>query len=193
MLMLSILLIFLSFFFYMTIVVDMFKRKTWLGFLGLFLFPFTFYHLFKNYTGNKKLMGALLLISLVFPLLYMQYENRVGDKELSPFFLKVREANLMECVKTSKLSSGGGITSYQVMCFPENIDAVKYTSEKELIANYKESFVIPALLHYKETFGLVNNKGVVLGIASPSKLYACYEIENPDKIVSEWSSFDACD
>ena len=176
----------------MTVVIDMFKRKTWLGFLGLFLFPFTFYHLFKNYTGNRKRMGLMLVVSVSFPLLYMQYESGVGNKELSPFFNKAREHNSMECVKTSTLSSNAGVTFYHVWCSPKNINDVKYTSESELISGYKEAFIVPALVSYKDTFGLVEDKGIILGIVSPSNLYACYKIENPGEIVESWSSFEAC-
>lgn len=192
MLILSILLIFASMFLYMTVVIDMFKKKTWLGFLGLFLFPFTFYHLYKNYTGNRKRMGVMLTVAISLPLLYMQYESGVGNKELSPFFQQVRDEGSMECMKNSTLSSNAGITFYHVWCSPENIDDIKYVSETELVTKYKEVFVVPALESYKKTFGLIEDKGIILGIASPSKLYACYKIENPGEIVKSWSSFEPC-
>jgi hypothetical protein len=192
MLLLAILLMLISFFLYMTVVIDMFKKKTWLGFLGLFLFPFTFYHAFKNYSGNRKRIGTLLVITCVFPFSYIQYELGVGDNELAPFFTQVQEINSMECITGSSISTNAGRTFYQVWCSPQNLDDVKYTSESELVTGYKNAFVIPALASYKQTFGLVEDKGIVLGIASPSNLYACYKIENPGEIVESWSSFDAC-
>ncbi|MDU0114129.1 hypothetical protein RT723_14235 [Psychrosphaera aquimarina] len=192
MLLLSILLMIVSFFLYMTVVIDMFKKKTWLGFLGLFLFPFTFYHAFKNYSGNRKRISWLLVITCVFPFSYIQYELSVGDKELSPFFAKAQEINSMSCVKGSTVSTNAGRTFYQVWCNPENLNDVNYTNESELVSGYKDAFVIPMLTSYKETFGLIEDKGIVLGIASPSELYACYKIENPGKIVKSWSSFEAC-
>jgi hypothetical protein len=98
----------------------------------------------------------------------------------------------MECITGSSISANAGRTFYQVLCNPQSLEDVKYISESELVTGYKNAFVIPALVSYKKTFGLIEDKGIILGIASPSKLYACYKIENPGEIVESWSSFDAC-
>jgi hypothetical protein len=176
----------------MTVVIDMFKKKVWLGFLGLFLFPFTFYHAFKNYSGNRKRIGTLLVVTCVFPLFYIQYELGIGDKELAPFFQQAKSANSMSCMKGSTITANAGRTFYTVWCSPTNIGDINYTSESELVSGYKNAFVLPILVSYKKTFGLIEDKGIILGIPSPSELYACYKIENPGKIVDSWSSFDAC-
>ena len=51
---LSTLMIFIGMFFYIAVLVDMFKQRFWFGLLGVFLFPVTFYHAAKIYLDKRK-------------------------------------------------------------------------------------------------------------------------------------------
>jgi hypothetical protein len=184
----SILLFFIGFVLYITVVVDMFKKKVWLGFLGLFLFPFTYYHAFKNYSGNKLRMGLLLVGSTLIPFSYLHYELGIAEDELTPFVEAISEKNLLNCAFGSSVMTTGGITYYKLFCQSDATQELKYTSEGELVDVYKQNIILPALVEYKKTFGLIEGKGIVLGIQSPSSLFACYKIENPGNITEAWSS-----
>ncbi|MEI8673065.1 hypothetical protein P4S52_15565 [Vibrio sp. SA48] len=188
MLTLSILLIFIGIVLYFTVVVDMFKQKIWLGFLGLFLFPFTYYHAFKNYSGNKLRMGLLLVVTTLLPFTYIQLELSAAGSELEPFLTSVGESNLLNCSLESSVMSSGGVTFYTLFCSSKLSESLKYTSEKELVDVYWKNIVQPALSVYRDSFGKVEGKGVVLGIKSTSSLMACYKIENPGNVIEAWSS-----
>ncbi|USD66405.1 hypothetical protein [Vibrio sp. SCSIO 43136] len=188
MLTLIILLLFLGIVLYFTVVVDMFKQKLWLGFLGLFLFPFTYYHAFKNYSGNKLRMGLLLVVTTLLPLTYIQLELSAARDELKPFLTSVDASNLLTCSIEPSVMSSGGITFYTLFCASKLSKNLKYTSESELVDVYWKNIIQPALSIYRDSFGKIEGKGVVIGIKSPSSLIACYKIENPGNVMEAWSS-----
>ncbi|WP_155949262.1 hypothetical protein [Gayadomonas joobiniege] len=171
----------------------MFKQKVWLGLLGLFFFPFTYYHAFVNYSGNRKRISAALLVTTVLGFGYTQYQEYVAEKELTPFFKLVSLNHSTKCQVESGITWRGGTTLYNVSCNPKYINEIEYTNEEELISKYREFIVQPLLKEYSQTFGKVEAKGIKLIILSPSRMSACYIIENPNEIVELWSSFEYCD
>lgn len=193
MLFLSVLLILVFFVLYVTVVVDMFRQKAWLGFLGLFLFPFTYYHAFVSYSGNRIRMGTALVLTAIIPFAYLKFQSIVGDKELTPFFEKVEENLGMQCILRSGLMASGGTTFYNVECLPSDIESVNYVNQNELLSRYQNAFIEPSIEFYRSTFGRLEDKGIVLIIRSPSDLYACFKIENPGEIIESWSSFEQCE
>lgn len=191
---LMVLMFLVSIFLYLTVVVDMFKQKTWLGFLGLFLFPFTFYHSIKNYSGNRKKMSISLISFSILPVIFLYIESSIAEKELSPFMVKMNSELNVECYVQNSVASSGGIKYYTLHCHPRNKENLSFRSSDELLSVYEELILSPALEYYSTSFGKIDGKGTIMSFSSTTDLYACFKISNPSNIEKSWvsSSSDVC-
>lgn len=188
MLFLSIISFFISFILYVVILIDMFKKKVIWGFVGLFFFPATYFHSIKWYFGKKKITTLIFWITSMAVIIGFTYTSFRANDELKLFLSEVKNKHSYSCHFANRTEQSGLLLKYFVWCEVPNIEHIKNTNIQQMTDVYKEKIILPVIETYKETYGQLKNRGIVIGVNIGSGIVACYEIHNPSNIVRSWFS-----
>lgn len=169
---------------------DMFRKKIWLGILGIFLFPIVFFYAFTYYSGRRFLVGSVLLFSWGFPYLYSMYQIDAAESELDPFLSALESEGNIECVMGGVMHTNQNTHSFDVYCDARSLNPISYASVTELEDRYREDLLIPVMNSYLNNSRKIETK-FTLGILSPSGIYACFDITPPGKINRSWNTSES--
>jgi hypothetical protein len=184
---LLILLILLGLGTFFIVIGDMFRKKIWLGILGLLFFPLTFVYAFTSYSGRRLLVGSTLWLSFCLPYLNTMYQINIAENELKPFIIELEKTGGMSCSIGGSMHTTGNTNTFDVYCNVRDSENIQYSSVNDLVKQYKYRILEPVIMKYKEKNHHINI-GFTLGILSPSKIYACYKIEPPGEISDSWNT-----
>ncbi len=170
------------------IVVDMFKKNTAIGCLGLIFLPIMpFIWIFKGYSGNKKKAGIILFASAIIAFGLIGFEWYTAKSELKPFIEQSSVDGINFSLKS--ISSSGSGKTYTLISDGVYEPQEEYNSvDKMLEIIYKEK--ISNLTKY---FPSELSEGTVIAIAIPTKsgFVAVYEISGPNQLKKSYvSSYD---
>jgi len=184
----GILLYLIAFVMFLIVLGDMFKKKVWLGLLGLLIFPITFIYAFTHYSGRRLLVGSILLLSWVIPYAYIEYQLNIAEEKLRPFVLQLEQQGELSCVMGGAIHSSQGMNSFELFCDARSLKEVKYSDIDELIAKYSNSILRPAIADYMKLEEKTMGEEFTIGILSPSNIYACFKVKLSGDIESSWST-----
>ena len=168
----------------------MFKKKVSRGFCGLFFFPLTYYHSIKHYSGNKKLVATLLWTSSLIVLVIRIITIYQANEDLKPFNSALSAQLNMNCKIKNDISfdADRGIRRYLIVCTPPKTDNSSYKDVYDMVRDYQIKYIEQILPTYKDTTHLSQDRAVIIGILSPFKVYACFEISSTGVIVNSWNT-----
>jgi hypothetical protein len=170
------------------IVVDMFKKHTAIGCLGLVLLPIVpFVWVFKGYSGNKRKAGAILYGSAIVASSLIGYQWVSASKALEPFI----ESSQTEGIELSltQIGTTNGKKYYTVSSTGIYTPTRDYASVEEMLKIIMEERVDKISKFYPTNL----EKGTIIRVAIPTQsgFIAVFEITGPNKIEKSYvSSYD---
>ncbi len=161
------------------IVVDMFKKDTATGCLGLLLIPIVpFIWVFKGYSGNKKKAGTILYGSAIFAFSIIGYQWFSASSELKPF----QDASLNEGIDFSlkSISTVGREKYYTVVAANVYDPNSEYASVDEMLSLIRDEKIESIAEFYPPNLA----DGTIIKVALPtsSGFVAVFEITGPNEI-----------
>ncbi len=166
------------------IVIDIFKKKTALGCLGLILLPIIpLIWVFKGYSGNKKIMGSLLYGSALFAITGIGVTWASASADLKTFIESAKKEGLE--LHLTSINSRGGEMSYVVAYRGIYVPEEAFASVDEMLALIQKEKANTLAAHYPEA---LTDEIVVLAIPTESGFIAMYEIDAINSIRKSYIS-----
>lgn len=178
--------VFLILILWITIVVDMFKRKVFWGFCGLLAFLPSYYHVVKYYSGNRKIMAPLYISASLFVVISTLYAEHVGKEQMKPFFIAVSKNLKTECEFTGSVEQTPKRNIYFVWCAPYQVEKVTYQGVDDMVEKYKTKFIEPMIPYYTSNIH-DPHFAIKFGIKSPHNMVGCYELTQ-EGIIKSWAT-----
>ena len=170
---------------YALVVVDMAKQDGAVtGCTGLFLFPVTYFWALFKYSGRqKKVVAAVLWGATALLVGFVIVETGSASRGLEGFVAASRSELGIRCRLVGKMSWTDIGKSVWVKCLPPEIEDVTFRSADEMVERYQEEFGSKLASIYSRSEG---DDYLVLFIASPGDLVACYRIAPSGEITRAW-------
>jgi len=172
---------------YIAILVDMFRRSAWWGLLGLVAFVPAYYFVVRHYTGKRRVIAPLFFLTTLIPAFHLYGFSQQADRLVQPFVQSLNQKIGAACEFTGDFAMSGGKTSYLVLCDPKVQNQAAFKNVEEMMASYRASYAQPMLAFYQESLGANPSTAVKLGIRSPFKAVACFELFE-GKIAKAWAT-----
>jgi len=161
---------------YIAILVDMFRRSAGWGLLGLVAFVPAYYFVVRHYTGKRRVIAPLFFLATLIPAIHLYSVLQQADKLMQPFVQSLKQKLGMACEFTGDFAMSGGKTSYWVLCDPKAQAPVAFKDADEMMANYRATYAQPMAAIYQEQLATSPSIAVKVGIRSPFKALACFEL-----------------
>lgn len=172
---------------FFVIVVDMFRRKVWWGLLGLFTVVPAYYHVLRHYTGRRKLVAPLFFLVTLIPVIHQISVAKEGPQRVQPFLAEVTGKLSINCSLAFGFTMNSDKTSYLVLCNPANLSEIKFKDVDEMLLRYRSAFVEPMVPIFREKLLASPSTAIRIGIQSPFKVFACFELFH-GKLAKSWAT-----
>lgn len=172
---------------YIAILVDMFRRSAGWGLFGLVGFVPAYYFVVRHYTGKRRVIAPLFFLATLIPAIHLYSFSRQADKLMQPFVHSLNQKLGVVCEFTGDFAVSGGKTSYLVLCDPKAQNQVAFKNVEEMMASYRAIYAQPMVAIYQESLAASRTTAVKLGIRSPFKAVACFELFE-GKIAKAWAT-----
>lgn len=168
------------------IVVDMFRKRTVIGFLGLLMFAILpFIWVLKWYSGRRRVVGPVLYLSAIVAIVCFSLGWRSATQDLEPFFLAAAEESGLRC-SLRKIGVKSGRKRLVVVSIPTKNVEIEYSNVDDMVKHYRERFVESLTNDYPQALIDGSQAVIIIAIPTPSGFYACYQIESPGRITKAW-------
>lgn len=168
------------------IIGDMFRQKTGMGCLGLILFPIIpFIWVLTRYSGNKKLVAPILIISAVVAFGGGFYQWSKSSSELAPFFEIAKKTKGLDCSLQS-IGNTNGKSRYTVSCFEISPLPETYKDVSGMALMYEKEISVPLASEYSKSVSDKVRHNLILAIYTPSGFAVCSEISPNGIVQSTW-------
>jgi hypothetical protein len=165
---------------------DMFRKRTAIGCLGLFLFAILpFIWVLKWYSGRRRVVGPVLYLSAITAIICFCIGWRSATQDLKPFFQAAAEESGLRC-SLKAISVKGGMKRLVVVCVPVKDVEIEYSNVDDMVKRYRERFVESLTNDYPQALIDGSKAAIIVAIPTPSGFYACYQIESPGHITKAW-------
>ncbi|MFC1498889.1 hypothetical protein ACFLS1_10535 [Verrucomicrobiota bacterium] len=168
------------------VTVDMFRKRTAIGCLGLVLFAvLPFIWVLKWYSGRRSVVCPVLYVSAIVAVVCFSIGWRSAAQDLNPFFHAASEESGLRCSLQS-IGFKGGMKQVVVVSVPIDDVTIEYANVDDMVQGYRERFVDSLTNDYPQALIDGSKAAIILAIPTPSGFYACYRIESPGKITKAW-------
>ncbi len=170
------------------VTVDMFKRHTALGCVGLLTLPILpFYWVVRGYSGNRRIAGTILYASAVLASLLIGGQWYSASTQLSPFFDVSKEKGVP--MRLNQIGTARGKKYYTVVSRVVYEPNGSYASVEEMLSVIESELIEALIPHVPEDL----KEGVLLRIAipTPSGFVAVYEVSGQTVLKRYTASMDS--
>jgi hypothetical protein len=169
-------------------IIDMFRQKTGMGCLGLILFPILpFIWVFTRYSGNKKVIAPILIISAVIAFGGGFYQFNKSNSALGPFYQIAKKTKGLDCSLQS-IGNSGGTSRYTISCFEEIPLPENYKDVDGMVRMYEKDIAEPLAIEYFNTVSEEARHNLILAIYTPSGFAVCSKITPNGSLINTWHS-----
>ncbi len=168
------------------VTVDMFRRHTATGCLGLVLFgilPFVW--VLKWYSGRRRVVGSILYGSAIVAIACISINWRSTSENLNSFFKPAYEKTGMT-FSLDSIGFKGEMKRFVVIGVPPDNVKIEYANVDDMVQGYRERFVDSFTNDYPKALLDGKQAALILAIRTPSGFYACYQIEGQGRITKAW-------
>ena len=167
------------------VVIDMFKKHTAIGCLGLLLLPILpFIWVFKGYSGNKKVAASILYGSAIISFSIIGYQWHSASQTIQPFLEASSSSGIEFTLKQIGTSNGKKYVTVisSVVYQPTNT----YASVEEMLEVIQKEKIESLAQFYPDSL----EQGSIIKIAIPTEsgFIAVYEIDEPGNVSKSYTT-----